>query len=31
MGKVGWDEELSGELKICWMGWLSDLKGVKEI
>ena len=31
MGKVGWDEESSGELKTRWMGWLSDLKGAKEI
>ena len=29
--KVDWDEELAGELKACWIGWISDLKEAKEI
>lgn len=29
--KVDWDEELAGELKARWIGWISNLKEAKEI
>ena len=30
-GKVDWDEELTGESKAHWIGWISDLKEAKKI